>query len=97
VSLRDEDGADEVYVFQGNAELRAPVIRQAVHSQTADHQSSTVNVSRLARSALETQQLPRRASFFKGLATFFIGLATTELVFLFAMAITITTIQIAGR
>jgi hypothetical protein len=46
---------------------------------------------------LGTQPLPRRASVFKGLTTFFVGLATTELWFLFAMAITITTIQIGGR
>ena len=73
------------------------VIRQALCSQAANHHSSTVKVSRLARHALETQPLPRRASLLKGLATFFTGLATTELVFLFAMAIAITTIQIAGR
>jgi hypothetical protein len=73
------------------------VIRQALQSQAANHHSPPVRVSRLARSVLGTQPLPRRASFLKGLATFFIGLATTELWFVFAMAITITTIQIAGR
>lgn len=73
------------------------VIRKALQSQAANHHSPTVKVSRLARSVLRTQPLPRRDAFFKGLATFFIGLATTELWFLFAMAFTITTIQIAGR
>jgi hypothetical protein len=68
------------------------VIRQALQSQAAHHHGSGAKVSRLARSALGTQPLP-----LKGPATFFIGLATTELWFLFAMAITITTIQIAGR
>jgi hypothetical protein len=89
------DSAGVSIAFDKPQDLK--VIRQALQSQASNHHSPTVKVSRLARSVLDTDPQPRRASFMTGLATFFIGLVTTELWFLFAMAITITTIQIAGR